>query len=54
MKAKNIRKFRICGRTFHCEFSNPYKIFENIILILIVGSSVVLALDNPLEDPDSK
>lgn len=32
----------------------PYKIFEDTVLTLIIMSSVLLAIDNPLYDPKSK
>jgi hypothetical protein len=31
-----------------------WKHFDNIILVLIIVSSVLLAMDNPLNDPNSK
>ena len=33
---------------------NPSKVFEDIILVLIILSSILLAIDNPLYDPKSK
>ena len=33
---------------------HPSKIFENTIMVLIIMSSVLLAVDNPLYDPESK
>jgi hypothetical protein len=38
----------------HHKIGNKYsKLFENTILILIVLSSISLAFDNPLSDPNS-
>lgn len=31
----------------------PHKVFENIILLIIIISSIVLLLENPLDDPNS-
>jgi hypothetical protein len=31
----------------------PHKVFENTILILIISSSLMLSIDNPLNDPAS-
>lgn len=31
----------------------PYKIFDDLVLILIILSSIILAVDNPLNDPNS-
>jgi len=33
---------------------HPYKIFEDTVLTLIIMSSILLAIDNPLYDPESK
>ena len=33
---------------------HPSKIFENIVLGLIIVSSVTLVVDNPLNDPNGK
>lgn len=33
--------------------TSPHKIFENFILLLIFTSSVMLVIDNPLDDPKS-
>ena len=33
---------------------HPSKIFEDTVLILIIFSSIMLAVDNPLYDPKSK
>lgn len=32
----------------------PYKMFEDTVLVLILLSSILLAVDNPLNDPKSK
>ncbi len=32
---------------------HPSKIFEDVVLILILMSSILLAVDNPLKDPNS-
>ncbi len=32
---------------------HPSKIFDDLILVCIISSSIMLALDNPLDDPDS-
>lgn len=31
---------------------HPSKVFDNLVLILIVASSITLVLDNPLNDPE--
>lgn len=33
---------------------HPSKIFENVVLTLIIVSSIILAIDNPLNDPNGK
>jgi hypothetical protein len=33
---------------------HPYKIFEDTVMVLIVLSSILLAVDNPLSDPKSQ
>ena len=32
---------------------HPSKVFDDLILVCIISSSVMLALDNPLDDPES-
>lgn len=38
----------------HTKFQHPSKIFENIVLGLIVASSITLCVDNPLNDPNGQ
>lgn len=36
------------------QINHPSKNFENVVLSLIVVSSIILAIDNPLDDPNGK
>lgn len=41
-----------CNKNHHVE--SWLKIFDNAVLVLIILSSITLAVDNPLDDPNSK
>lgn len=50
---RNKRNFckKLCNKF---AIDEPNKVFENIVMLLIITSSILLAIDNPLNDPDSK